>query len=81
MACQTPGANTGGSKSDKAAGLANQAIGNVKHGVGKAVGSQRFQIEGAVQKAKGRVQETVGDAKEAAKDATKKMTTAINKKL
>ncbi|WP_256754270.1 CsbD family protein [Mesorhizobium sp. Mes31] len=70
-----------GSKSDKAAGLANQVVGNVKQGVGKAVGNERLQAEGVVQEAKGKVQKAVGDVKGAAKDATKKVAAAINKKL
>jgi uncharacterized protein YjbJ (UPF0337 family) len=43
-----------GSTRDKAAGLANQAAGNVKQAVGKAVGNERLQAEGTLQKAKGR---------------------------
>ncbi|GLS37171.1 hypothetical protein GCM10010869_27640 [Mesorhizobium tianshanense] len=70
-----------GSKSDKAAGLANQVVGNVKQGVGKAVGNERLQAEGVVQEAKGKVQKAVGDVKGAAKDATKKVAAAINKKF
>jgi uncharacterized protein YjbJ (UPF0337 family) len=75
------GANIMGSKSDKAAGLANQIVGNVKQGVGKAVGHERLQAEGVVQEAKGKVQKAVGDVKGAAKDATKKVAKVINKKL
>jgi uncharacterized protein YjbJ (UPF0337 family) len=35
---------------DKAAGMANEAAGNVKQGVGKAVGSDKLQGEGATSK-------------------------------
>lgn len=69
-----------GSAGDKVAGLANQAAGNVKQGVGKAVGNDRLRAEGAAQEAKGKVQKAVGDVKSAAKDATNKAA-AINKKL
>lgn len=31
--------------SDKIKGLANEAIGNVKQGVGKATGSEKLQVE------------------------------------
>ena len=70
-----------GSTSDKASGIANQAIGDVKKGVGKAVGNDRLRAEGAAQEAKGKVQKAVGDAKAAAKDATNKVAASINKKL
>ena len=32
---------------DKAAGMANEAAGKIKQGVGKAVGSEKLQGEGA----------------------------------
>ncbi|UVK46693.1 CsbD family protein [Mesorhizobium sp. AR07] len=70
-----------GSTSDKAKGLANQAVGDVKQGVGKAVGNDRLRAEGAAQEAKGKVQKAVGDVKGAAKDATNKAAAAINKNL
>lgn len=57
------------SATDKATGLANQAAGNVKQAVGKAVGNDRLQAEGAGQKAKGKVQKAVGDAKTVVKKA------------
>jgi uncharacterized protein YjbJ (UPF0337 family) len=70
-----------GSTSDKAAGLANQAAGNVKQAVGKAFGNERLQVEGAVQENKGKVQKAVGDMKAVAKDVTDTAAAAINKKL
>ena len=48
---------------DKAAGMANKAAGKIKQGVGKAVGSDRLQGEGAGQEAKGDAQQLKGDAK------------------
>jgi len=54
---------------DKAAGLANQAAGNVKQAVGKAVGNDRLEAEGAGQEAKGKVQKAVGNAKDVVKKA------------
>lgn len=56
-----------GSTTDKIKGMANQAAGAVKQGVGEAVGNPNLEIEGAAQKLKGQAQETVGDAKEAVK--------------
>ena len=38
-----------GSAADKAKGLANEAMGNVKQGVGKATGSRTLEAEGKVQ--------------------------------
>ena len=37
---------------DKASGIANQAAGKVKQGVGNATGSDRLQAEGAAQEAR-----------------------------
>ncbi len=54
---------------DKIIGYANEAAGNIKQGVGKAVGSDKLEAEGMVQEAKGDVQKAVGGAKNAASDA------------
>ena len=70
-----------GSTRDKVAGLANQAAGNVKQAVGKAVGNERLQVEGAGQKAKGKVQKAVGDVKAVVENAADKASAAINRKL
>ncbi len=69
------------SMTDKATGLANEAAGNVKQGVGKAVGSDKMQAEGLAQEAKGDAQKAVGDAKGAVKDAANKTTDAVNRNL
>jgi len=61
-----------GSTNDKVSGLANQAAGKVKEGVGKATGDAKLQTEGAAQDAKGKVQKGIGDAKGAIKDAVNK---------
>ena len=52
-----------------------------KQGVGKAVGSDKLQAEGAGQKAKGDAQQLKGDAKNAIKDGVNKVADAANKKL
>ncbi|MFG1420211.1 CsbD family protein [Roseixanthobacter liquoris] len=57
-----------GSTSDKIKGTANEAIGNAKQGVGKAVGNERLQAEGKVQEIKGEGQQAMGKAKDAVKD-------------
>ena len=54
---------------DKMKGLANEAAGNVKQGVGKATGNEKLQAEGKGQELKGKGQKTVGDAKQGVKDA------------
>ena len=41
---------------DKASGIANEAAGKVKQGVGNAVGSDKLKGEGAAQEAKGDAQ-------------------------
>jgi uncharacterized protein YjbJ (UPF0337 family) len=56
-----------GSTTDKIKGMANQAAGTIKQGVGEVVGNPNLEIEGAAQKLKGQAQETVGAAKEAVK--------------
>ena len=63
------------------AGLAKQAAGNVKQGVGKAVGNDRLRAEGPAQEAKGKVQKAVGGVKSAVKETTYKTTAEVNKKL
>ena len=52
---------------DKAAGMANEAAGKIKQGVGQAVGSDKLQGEGAAQEVKGDAQQLKGDAKNAIK--------------
>ena len=53
--------------SDKIKGVANEAVGNVKQGVGKATGNEELKVKGAVQEKKGEAQQTVGDVKDAVK--------------
>jgi uncharacterized protein YjbJ (UPF0337 family) len=76
----TKGFNMSGN-TDKAAGMANEDAGKIKQGVGKAVGSDKMQSEGAGQKAKGDAQQLKGDAKNAVKNAVHKVADAANKKL
>ena len=70
-----------GATTDKIKGVANEAIGKAKQGVGEATGSERLQGEGAVQEIKGKGQKAMGDAKEATKDAIDKAAAAANKNL
>lgn len=70
-----------GSTKDKVTGLANEAAGNIKQGVGKAVGSERMQAEGKAQELKGEAQKAMGDAKSAIKDSANKAADYVNKKL
>ncbi len=57
------------SSTDKITGKSNVAIGNVKQGVGKAIGSDKLQVEGKIQEIKGKGQQAIGAVKDAAKDA------------
>ena len=70
-----------GSASDKISGVANEAMGNVKQGIGKAVGSEKLQAEGLMQEAKGEAQKAMGDAKDGIKNAANKTADTINNKL
>ncbi|WP_448675664.1 CsbD family protein [Pseudomonas sp. LY-1] len=59
------------STSDKVKGVANEAVGNIKQGIGKVTGNDKLRAEGMVQEKKGEVQKAVGDAKDAVKKAIK----------
>jgi uncharacterized protein YjbJ (UPF0337 family) len=72
---------TMGSTTDKAAGLANEAMGNAKQGVGKMVGSDKMQAEGKVQEVKGEGQQAMGKAKSAVKDGAAAASDYADKKL
>ncbi len=56
-----------GSTTDKIKGMANEAAGNVKQGVGKAIGNKEMQAKGKFQEVKGEAQQLKGDAKDAVK--------------
>ncbi len=60
------------STSDKIKGMANEAAGNIKQGVGKAVGNKKMQGEGVVQERKGEAQQAVGKAKDSVKNVIDK---------
>lgn len=60
------------SMTDKIKGATNEAIGNVKQGVGKATDNDRLRVEGKAQEIKGETQQAVGKAKDAVKDAIDK---------
>jgi uncharacterized protein YjbJ (UPF0337 family) len=70
-----------GSTSDKASGMANKAAGNIKEGVGKAVGSEQMQAEGKAQQMKGEAQKAMGEAKDKVKDVANKANDAVQKKF
>ncbi|CRM62115.1 MULTISPECIES: CsbD family protein [Pseudomonas] len=59
-----------GSTSDKVKGMANEAVGNVKQGVGKATDNDKLRTEGVIQEKKGEAQQAVGKTKDAVKKAT-----------
>ena len=70
-----------GSSSDKLSGIANEAAGNVKQGVGKLIGSKKLQAKGMVQEAKSDAQKAAGAAKAGVKEAANKIAESANKKL
>lgn len=70
-----------GSTTDKVKGVANEAIGKAKQGVGEAVGSDKLKGEGLIQEAKGHGQQALGDAKAAAKEAVDKAANYAHRKL
>jgi uncharacterized protein YjbJ (UPF0337 family) len=60
-----------GSTADKVKGLKDEAIGNIKQGIGKVTGNDKLRAEGVVQEKKGQVEKAIGDTKDAVKKATK----------
>ena len=57
------------STTDKIKGVTNEAVCNVKQGVGKMVDSDKMQVEGVIQERKGEAQQAVGKTKDALKKA------------
>ena len=70
-----------GSTADKASGLTNEAVGNIKQGVGKLVGNEKLQAEGKLQEIKGEGQQAVGKAKDTVNDGAAAASDYANKKL
>ncbi|AWN51531.1 MULTISPECIES: CsbD family protein [unclassified Methylobacterium] len=62
------------STTDKLKGLANEAVGNVKQGVGKVTGNDHLVAEGKAQELKGEAQRTVGEAKDGIKTVADHLT-------
>lgn len=60
------------STTDKVKGMANEAIGKVKQGVGRAANSPETEAEGIVQEKKGEAQQAIGKAKDAVKNVIDK---------
>lgn len=60
------------STGDKVKGLANEAVGNIKQGVGKATDNSKLRAEGKAQEVKGEVQQEIGKAKDAVKKGVDK---------
>jgi uncharacterized protein YjbJ (UPF0337 family) len=56
-----------GNTTDKIAGVANQAAGKVKEGLGKATGSRELETEGLAQEAMAKAEKLIGDAAPAVK--------------
>ena len=69
-----------GSTTDKIKGMTNEAVGNVKQGVGKLVGSEKLQAEGKAQEQKGEGQQAIGKAKDAVKDGVDKAAGAVHRR-
>lgn len=61
-----------GSTADKIKGKANEATGNIKQGIGKALNKPGLEAEGILQERKGEAQQAVGKAKDAVKKVVDK---------
>lgn len=57
---------------DRIEGIANQAKGAVKKGVGNLTGDAKMKAEGEADKMKGKLQNAAGSAKDAVRDAVDK---------
>ncbi len=66
---------------DKLKGLANEAIGKTKQGLGEVTGSDKLKAEGIAQEAEGETQQAIGNAKNATKDAIDKTADTLKKPL
>ncbi|MEM8827408.1 MAG: CsbD family protein [Pseudomonadota bacterium] len=62
-----------GEYSDKAEGLGNEAMGNIKQDIGDATDNRQMEQEGFAQERKGEMQQKVCEAKGAIKDAVDKL--------
>ena len=62
------------SATDKIKGLANEAVGNVKQGIGNVTDNEKLKAEGKAQELKGVAQKTTGDVKDGAKHVADKVT-------
>lgn len=60
------------STTDKVKGVANEAVGNIKQGVGEATGNSRLKGEGKAQEVKGEGQQVKGHVKDAVKSGVDK---------
>jgi uncharacterized protein YjbJ (UPF0337 family) len=70
-----------GSLGDKSKGVANEAMGNIKQGVGKAVGNKKMEAEGVAQEVKGETQQAVGKTKDAIKKGVDQVHRQAHRKL
>lgn len=61
-----------GSMKDKAKGLANEAIGNVKQVAGRALDNKEMEMKGMAQERKGEAQQLKGKAKDKVKNVVDK---------
>jgi uncharacterized protein YjbJ (UPF0337 family) len=62
------------STTDKIKGLANEAVGNVKQGIGNVTDNDKLKAEGKAQELKGDAHKTTGDVKDGAKHVVDKVT-------
>ena len=58
---------------DRIKGSADQAKGAVKNAAGKLIGDDKLRAEGQADKLKGKLESTLGGAKDAVRDAAKKL--------
>ncbi|GJD31007.1 hypothetical protein PMNALOAF_2259 [Methylobacterium adhaesivum] len=61
------------STTDKIKGLANEAVGNVKQGIGNVTDNDKLKAEGKAQELKGDAQKATGDVKDGAKHVADKV--------
>ena len=66
-----------GSTADKAAGLANEAMGNIKQGVGKLIGNEQMEAEGRAHELKGKAKQEAAKSAERTKGKVQEAVGAV----
>ena len=70
-----------GNNNERIKGAAEEAMGNVKQGVGNLIGNEQMQAEGKAKELKGEAREETAKASERTKGAVEEVTGAIKNRV